>query len=128
MGFGSAGATFFDPMARALIKAGAPDEEKEQVLGDLIKHLQDEDWDTELDSLQEFRDDPAIVRAFAKNGITWQEDDEFTDSDSAVLGLISKIAERLEDATDDGEHQASGLIGDLANGRKTVEEARAELA
>lgn len=75
MGFGSAGATFFDPMARALIKAGASDEEKEQVLGDLIGHLQGEDWDTELDSLQSFLDDPAIVRAFANNGITWPEED-----------------------------------------------------
>jgi hypothetical protein len=129
MGYGSAGYTIFDPMARALIKAGTPDEEKEQVLGDLIKRLQDEDWDTELDSLQEFRDDPAIVRAFAKNGITWpDEDDGLTDSDSAILGLISEIASRLEDATDDGEYQAVGLIGDLANGRKTVEDARTELA
>lgn len=82
MGFGSAGYTFFDPMARALIKAGASDEEKEQVLGDLIEHLQGEDWDTELDSLQQFLDDPAIVRAFAKHGITWPTDDEPVDSDS----------------------------------------------
>lgn len=74
MGFGSAGYKFFDPVARALIKAGASDEEKEQVLGDLIGHLQDEDWDTELDSLQQFLDDPAIVRAFAKHGITWPEE------------------------------------------------------
>lgn len=75
MGFGSAGYTFFDPTARALIKAGASDEEKEQVLGDLIEHLQGEDWDTELDSLQQFLDDPAIVRAFAKHGVTWPEGD-----------------------------------------------------
>lgn len=71
MGFGSAGAKFFDPLARALIKANASDEEKEQVLGEMIANLQDEDWDTELDSLQLFLDDPAIVRAFANHGITW---------------------------------------------------------
>ncbi|MCF2130153.1 hypothetical protein L1I79_27525 [Strepomyces sp. STD 3.1] len=71
MGFGSAGLTFFDPVARSLIEAGASDEQKEQVLGDLIANLQAEDWDTELDSLQRFLDDPAIVRAFANNGITW---------------------------------------------------------
>lgn len=73
MGFGSAGRTFFDPMAHALIKAHASDEEKERVLGELIAYLQAEDWDTELDSLQLFLDDPAIVRAFAKNGITWDD-------------------------------------------------------
>lgn len=55
-------------------------------------------------------------------------DDEPADSDSDVLALISDIASRLEDATDEGEYHAAGLIGDLANGRKTVEEARAELA
>lgn len=129
MGFGSAGHTFFDPMARALIKAGASDEEKEQVLGDLIGNLQGEDWDTELDSLQQFLDDPAIVRAFAKHGITWDDkDDEPTDSDSDVLTLISEIASRLTDATDEGEYHAAGLIGDLANGRKSVADAREELS
>ncbi|MFB7776895.1 hypothetical protein [Streptomyces bauhiniae] len=73
MGFGSAGLTFFDPVARALIEAGASDEVKEKVLGELIGNLQAEDWDTELDSLQDFLDDPAIVRAFANNGITWED-------------------------------------------------------
>ncbi|ELP64151.1 hypothetical protein STRTUCAR8_05557, partial [Streptomyces turgidiscabies Car8] len=56
------------------------------------------------------------------------EDDEETDSDSDVLELISEIAARLSDATDEGEYHAVGLIGDLANGRKTIAEARAELA
>lgn len=76
-------------------------------------------------------DDPAIVRAFANHGITWPEDDEADepgDSDSDVFALISEIASRLTDATDEGEYQAAGLIGDLANGRKTIAEARAELA
>ncbi|MGW3847158.1 hypothetical protein [Streptomyces fagopyri] len=73
MGFGSAGLTFFDPLARSLIEAGATDELKEKVLGDLIANLQGEDWDTELDSLQLFLGDPAIVRAFANNGITWED-------------------------------------------------------
>jgi hypothetical protein len=73
MGFGSAGATFFNPVARALIEAGASDLLKERVLGELIGNLQEEDWDTELDSLQLFLDDPAIVRAFANNDITWPD-------------------------------------------------------
>lgn len=71
MGFGSAGITFFNPVARSLIEAGAPDEVKEKTLTKLIADLQAEDWDTELDSLHLFLGDPAIVRAFANNDITW---------------------------------------------------------
>ena len=71
MGWGSAGAKFFDPVARALREAGASDELKTRVLTPLIANLQHEDWDTELNSLQDFLDDPAIVKAFAKNGVTW---------------------------------------------------------
>jgi hypothetical protein len=71
MGFGSAGLTFFNPVARSLIEAGASDEVKEKTLTKLIADLQAEDWDTELDSLQLFLDDPAIVKAFENNGITW---------------------------------------------------------
>lgn len=73
MGWGSAGLRIFDPVASALIAAGASDEIKERVLGDLIETLQGEDWDTELDSLQSFLDDPAIVRAFANNDIHWED-------------------------------------------------------
>jgi hypothetical protein len=73
MGYGSAGITHFDPIARSLIAAGASDDIKEQVLTKLIADLQAEDWDTELDSLQHFRGDSAIVRAFANNGITWPQ-------------------------------------------------------
>jgi hypothetical protein len=127
MGWGSA-YEIFNNVANSLIKSGASDEVKEEALTKVIASLQAEDWDTELDSLQSYLDDPAIVRAFANNDITWDdEDDERGDSDSAVLALISEIAGRLEDATDEGEYQAAGLIGDLANGRKTVEEAREEL-
>lgn len=73
MGWGSAGAKIFDPVARALIEANASDEVKERVLGELIGTLQQEDWDTEYDSLQSFLDDPAIVRAFANNDIRWTD-------------------------------------------------------
>lgn len=62
-----------------------------------------------------------------------QDDDEPEayeegDSDSDVLELISTIASRLRDATDEGEYHAVGLIGDLAEGRTTVTEATADLA
>lgn len=56
------------------------------------------------------------------------EDEEPGDSDSDVFALISEIASRLRDATDDGEYHAVGLIYDLANGCTTVADAHTELA
>ncbi|MFC8436392.1 hypothetical protein [Streptomyces sp. NPDC057253] len=57
-----------------------------------------------------------------------EEFEETGDADADVFELISEIAGRLSDATDEGEYHAVNLIADLANGRKTCEEARAELA
>jgi hypothetical protein len=122
MGWSSAN-SIFDPVAQALIDAGATPEVKRKVLGDLINGLQDGDWDTEDESLERFRKDPAIVQAFADHGIELER----TDADSDVLALISEIASRLRDATDEGEYQAAGLIYDLANGVTTIDEARTEL-
>jgi hypothetical protein len=68
MGWNSAN-RIFDPVARALVKAGADDDTKRTVLGDLIGELQDGDWDTEDESLEDFLDDPAIVAAFADKGV-----------------------------------------------------------
>lgn len=76
MGWGSAGYRIFDPIAKALQEAGAADEIKTRVLKDLIGELQEEDWDTEYDSLEAFKDDPAIVTAFAEHGITLAGDDD----------------------------------------------------
>lgn len=76
MGWGSAGYKIFDPVATGLQEAGASDELKERVLTNLISTLQHEDWDTELDSLQGFLDDPAIVKAFASNGVRWDTSGE----------------------------------------------------
>ena len=68
MGWSSAGG-IFDPVAKALIELNASDEMKTRVLGDLIRALQDGDWDTGDESLDEFKDDPAIVAAFRAHGI-----------------------------------------------------------
>jgi len=57
-----------------------------------------------------------------------EEFEETGDADGDVFELISEIAGRLSDATDEGEYHAVGLISDLANGRKRIAEARAELA
>ncbi|MEU7381530.1 hypothetical protein AB0A91_16310 [Streptomyces sp. NPDC042207] len=70
MGWGSA-YSLFNTVADALIEAQASDKVKERALTKVIRALQEDDWDTELDSLQSYRDDPAIVRAFAANGIEW---------------------------------------------------------
>lgn len=70
MGWGSA-YSLFNTIADALIEADATDKVKERTLTTVIAQLQAEDWDTELDSLQGYLDDPAIVRAFANNDIEW---------------------------------------------------------
>lgn len=68
MGWNSAG-DIFDPVARSLRDAGVDDTTKRKVLGDLISGLQDGDWDTEDESLEQFLDDPAIVQAFADHNV-----------------------------------------------------------
>jgi len=69
MGWASAGFTIFNPVMRALIESGATDEVKAMVANQLIGALQEGDWDTEDESLEEFADDPAIVSAFAEHEI-----------------------------------------------------------
>jgi len=80
MGWASAGA-IFDPVARAMVELGAPDEMKIRVLGDLIGALQDGDWDTEGESLDEFQDDPAIVEAFRQHDVYLRCGNESTDGE-----------------------------------------------
>jgi hypothetical protein len=123
MGWSGANSVF-DPVAQALIDLGATDEVKTTVLGPLIEGLQEGDWDTEDESLEKFRRDPAIVAAFAEHGVVLER----SDADADVFTLIREIAAQLRDATDEGEYQAVGLIHDLANGVVTIAEAREELA
>lgn len=75
MGWASAG-RIFDTVADGLIEANAADDIKVKVLGTLCGALQEEDWDTEDESLERYADDPAIVRVFAEHGITLDRDDE----------------------------------------------------
>ncbi|MFD7093364.1 hypothetical protein [Streptomyces xanthophaeus] len=72
MGWGSAYEIFND-VADALTEAGASDEVKEKTLTKVIGTLRASDWDTELDSLQDYLDDPAVVRAFAAHDIHWED-------------------------------------------------------
>jgi|GEM_PF-3586470 len=80
MGWASAG-EIFDPAAKALVELNAPDEMKIRVLGDLIGALQDGDWDTEDESLDEFQNDPAIVEAFRRHDVYIRCDDEHATDD-----------------------------------------------
>lgn len=68
MGWSSAN-EIFNPVAKSLQDTGADDAAKRKVLGDLIGRLQDGDWDTEDESLEDFLDDPAIVQAFADHNV-----------------------------------------------------------
>lgn len=69
MGWSSAG-QIFDRVARGLTEAKVDDEITYRVLFDLGKALQNEDWDTEDESLEAFQDDPTIVRVFHDLGVT----------------------------------------------------------
>lgn len=68
MGWASAG-DIFDPVARALVDINADERTKRAVLGPLIKALQDGDWDTEDESLYQFRADPVIVSLFYQRDV-----------------------------------------------------------
>lgn len=68
MGWSSAN-SIFDPVARTFIDCDVPAETRTRVLAVLIKALQDGDWDTADESLDEFKHDLAIVDAFRQNGI-----------------------------------------------------------
>lgn len=70
MGWSGAGTTIFDPVARAVIDAGMSDGSKRAILSSLIEGLKAGDWDTEDESLEEFRNDPVIVALFAERGVT----------------------------------------------------------
>lgn len=76
MGWASAG-SIFDPIAQALIDHGVDDELKLLVCDTLIGVLQEGDWDTEGESLDQFAGDPVIVEAFRRHDIIltcWNED------------------------------------------------------
>jgi hypothetical protein len=68
MGWSSAN-RIFDPVARKLIEAGVDDTTLRETLRDLIRGLQEGDWDTEDESLEDFLDHPAVVSAFADRDV-----------------------------------------------------------
>lgn len=68
MGWASAGYGIFDPVMRAMIESGCPDETITAVAGTLIDVLTNDDWDTVDESADTFSDVPAVVRAINERG------------------------------------------------------------
>jgi hypothetical protein len=89
MGWASAGA-IFDPVAQALVDLDADEHTKRKVLGPLIDALQDGDWDTEDESLEQFRDDPVIVSLFYQRNVGGQFDGDGADG---VIGYDDSSGE-----------------------------------
>lgn len=75
MGWGS-GYRIFNNVADSLIREDVPEGAVEEVLKDLIRTLREGDWDTELDSLQDYLHHPAVVRAFEAHGIRWDDEED----------------------------------------------------
>lgn len=72
MGWNGAG-EIFEPIATAILDSDMDDGRIEEVLTLLISQLQNADWDTEDESLEEFLDYPAVVKAFATCGVVNRE-------------------------------------------------------
>lgn len=79
-------------------------------------------------TLNRYRSTLAAVRTAVTDAKACTGEGCTVDHRDVVLALIADIAGRLADATDEGEYHAVNLIGDLANGRTTVAEARERLA
>jgi hypothetical protein len=73
MGWSSAN-EIFDPVVQAMVEAAVGTAATTRVLTVLIKALQDGDWDTEDESLELFKDYPAVVEAFRRNGVPGSDD------------------------------------------------------
>ncbi|MFJ8146011.1 hypothetical protein ACIQ6R_13155 [Streptomyces sp. NPDC096048] len=104
MGWNSAN-RIFDPVARALQETNADDATKRKVLGGLIGELQDGDWDTEDESLEDFLDDPAIVKAFADKNVHLS-DRRCCRAEHAKDPAAYLLALRHEDVSEDEMAQA----------------------
>lgn len=75
MGWAS-GNEVFDPVARELQRLlGDQPQARQNIAAELIHALQQRGWDTEDESLGEFRNDPAIMAAFNQNQIYLEVDD-----------------------------------------------------
>jgi hypothetical protein len=68
MGWNSAN-YIFDPVAEVLVQEKIDPKVALKVLVTLIRNLQSEDWDTEDESLEDFKNYPVVVEAFKMCGV-----------------------------------------------------------
>lgn len=83
MGWNSAN-EIFDPVCEAILQVGIAAEKATEILRVLISKLQDGDWDTEDESLDEFGNEPVVVDAFRKCGIS--RDDMYEPEEDYATG------------------------------------------
>lgn len=76
MGWNSAN-EIFDPVATMVVKAveakAIAEKDAQKLLSTLIGKLQEMDWDTESESLDDFADHAFVVAAFEENGIELED-------------------------------------------------------
>ena len=68
MGWASAG-SIFDPVCKVVLMSNIDTFDSTRILSTLIEALKEGDWDTEMESLDQFRAWPEVVEAFRQNGI-----------------------------------------------------------
>lgn len=71
----SNGDLVFEPVADILTRSAMDPDLKTEICEALIKGAQECGWDCESESLGRYLDDSAIVEAFARCGITREEED-----------------------------------------------------
>lgn len=111
----SGGNYVFDPVARKARELALTDEQKTGLLTVLIRELQDRDWDTEDESLEEFKDDQAIVEAFRRQEVILEC------SHSYGKGAATRWCERERGAIghQDGQHEdADGVTWPVRTGAR----------
>jgi len=79
MGWASASGIFND-VASAIIEAGVEAEKGTAVLADLIRTLSYDDWDTQDESIEGFRNNLMVMEAFRQAGFESYVD-EYTEDD-----------------------------------------------
>ena len=77
----SSGNDVFDPVCELIIKLvdkndGIYADDAREILSELIENLQGEDWDTEDESLDKFKDHWYVVKAFEENSIHLEGEDK----------------------------------------------------
>lgn len=96
MGWGSAG-ELFNEITNAMIEVGVSEDKLTDVCEKMIKQFQQDDWDTEDESLEAFDHQPAVVEAFRRCGIHPDGREELAELFATVFRADPAWAEHLAD-------------------------------